>query len=395
MNEDIKQEIKEGIEAQKSGAAGAGQNPPPQPKKNLNMLQDVVTEMLPRNIKATPEPTSISPIPQDALGRPAQGTEKIPEGFLQKPIRTYESDLAEALAKKQTSSMTIAIAESKRKEDLQQKNGTNSLDEVIVVHSHHTKQIILGFLSIIFIGGGIAGGYYLYEQSAFALPPPAQQPVKSTRLIPADKQVVLTVNSAARGNAFISQVASQFQKESVPAAKMIDFMMYEVTIDTATNKSTIPVPLTISSFMQNANTSMPDVVLRSLGDKWMLGAYTEDTGDKTLFLALSTDYFQNVFAGMLGWENSMPDDLADLFNYKQKILDQNLTASNTPASYFNTQGSFSDKVIRNRDVREFRNSAGELILLYSFIDKQTLIITTTESTFSAIIDRIEKQTYVR
>ena len=403
MNEDIEQEIKDGIEAQKNAGIKTAAGADIRPKDNLNMLQDVVLGMLPDSLKGDlapkPIPTKAEDvihaqaklgIPPDSMGRPIEGAEKINSDFVQKSIRTYESDLAEALAKKQTSAMSISIAESKRKEERQKAGGEDIGEEV-----HYTKQIILAILGVIFIGGGITGGYYLYKKSAFALPPPAQKIAATTSIIPPDKQVVLTIDSSLQGDDFISQVTSQLKNGSTPSAKLVEFLMSETITDPATNKTSTPIHLTASSFLQHANASVPDVILRSLGDTWMLGAFTEDDGDKTLVMALTTDYFQNVFAGMLAWENTMPDDLENLFNYKQKVQDENANASSSVSSYFDIHGFFSDKVIRNRDVREFTDDNGQILLLYSFIDKQTLIITTTESAFADAIDRIEKETYVR
>lgn len=400
MNEDIKQEIKEGLEAKKSAETKpvVKINPEIKPVREINLLakpqqndqnalmQQVVQSMLPDDLKSSNLKSSSLPPSAPSIPGPTPEAEKLDQKFIQKPIRTYERDLAEAMAKKQTSVASIAIAENKRKEELQRKTAGSVVNVVSAVDKDsaepkkfYGKQILLGLLSIVFIGGGAMGGYYLYKKSAFAQPYVEPKPIKIPSIIPYDKEIPLSVNEATVGDQLISQIYSQINKEVASPGKILE----------------LSTGITASSFIQRTNMNMPDVILRSVTDRWMLGAYTEGDGQKTLFIGLSTDFFQNVFAGMLSWEKSMPDDLSTLFNYKQRTQREDLNASTSISSYFNIQGTFSDKVIRNRDVREFINTNGELLLLYSFINKETLIITTTESALIAGIDSIEKQTYVR
>lgn len=298
---------------------------------------------------------------------------KLNPDYVQKSIRTYESDLADVMSKKQTSTASIAIAESKKREELARKSVADGAAELqSAPWKSYGKQIIFGFLGLIFIASGAYGGYYLYEQSALAKPYVTPKAIVAPTLIPYDEQSPLAVNAQMTSGELISKIYSQINKTQTTYGKIFQILL--------TSTST---PVTASSFMRQTESNMPDVIERSLTDRWMFGFYSEGSGEKTPFIALSTDFFQNVFAGMLAWENTMPNDLSALLNYKQG------------SAYFNVHGSFIDKVIKNRDVREYVSDDGKVFILYSFIDKGTLIITTTESAFIAAIDHIEKQTYVR
>ena len=48
---------------------------------------------------------------------------------------------------------------------------------------------------------------------------------------------------------------------------------------------------------------------------------------------------------------------------------------------------FQDEELRNKDLRVFKNENGNTILLYSFLDKDTLLITGNENIFSAILGK--------
>jgi hypothetical protein len=98
---------------------------------------------------------------------------------------------------------------------------------------------------------------------------------------------------------------------------------------------------------------------------------------------------------MLKWENSMPEELADLLNYRNSIIQKDVLSTSSISQFFNLKGTFEDRTVMNRDVREFRNDSGQLLLLYSFIDKDTLIITTSEATLKSVIEKIEKLTFMR
>ena len=90
------------------------------------------------------------------------------------------------------------------------------------------------------------------------------------------------------------------------------------------------------------------------------------------FLILTNRFYDGAFLGMLEWERFILNDLAPLFLIRSTQREQ----------------SFEDAVIKNIDVRFLRNTKGEVILLYSFIDRQTIVITTDADTFAEVVERI-------
>lgn len=429
----------------------------PAPKIPDNTMQNVVQEFLPEKIKKdfvmqkNNSGQNLQDAIQSSISQTTTGDRAIPpyakteSNFVQKAIRTYESDLADALANKQTSAASIAIAENKRRE--QQLRGaippqqastapepaipprfvppippksafpitqgaplvppatqtpvprkpSAPLPQAVPAVSappvskpprnFHLKPIFLTIVSLAFIGGGIFMGYSIYEKSSYSKPVPTPATIVIQSLIPHDKQVSLTLNSH-QGSQLITSMYAELNKHTLSAGKNLELILIEKKGETSRR-------VTASEFMGKLVTNTPDIVLRSLTDRWMFGTYTEETGRVTTYMALTTDFFQNTFAGMLIWEDSLPDDLALLLNYKDRARRDELNASSTTSSYFSITGTWSDKVIRNRDVREFKNRNGELLLLYSFINKQTIVISTTESSLIGLLDRIEKDTYVR
>jgi len=56
---------------------------------------------------------------------------------------------------------------------------------------------------------------------------------------------------------------------------------------------------------------------------------------------------------------------------------------------------FVDVVIKNKDVRMLTDEYEHPILLYTFADKDTIILTTNEFTLKEILDRMTNRRFVR
>ncbi len=444
-------------------------------------MQNAVQQMLPSDLKKqfvlqkNSGTLGQEPAPQTPPSTPS--APPLDPNLIQKPMRTFESDLAEALRKKQGSASAISIAETtKRLAEMQpaveptstpqptvqrprptataptqstaipgvsislpptvasDPNGVSAeiaaalkatrptpvaepqpqpelppepapvapqkipLDSPINVPTNvafeeeprksFVKPILFTFGSLVLISAGVFAGYYYYGQiNRRAIVPVVTAPISLPSVIPYDAQYPLPITTEA-GNTLITKIYSEVNKRSVGKGNNFEITLLQTSGTTQQRMSG-------SIFISKLETRMPSVISRSLTDRFMLGIYGEDSGQKTTFLALTTDFFQNAFAGMLLWEDAgLADDLALLLNYKDRAKRDDLSTS-TPAAYFGIKGTYSDRVLRNRDVREFRNSYGELLFLYSFINKETLVITTSESAFIGIVDRIEKDSYVR
>lgn len=249
------------------------------------------------------------------------------------------------------------------------------------------KKIILFIFGIIFLGGGLFGAYYFYSKSVIATPPPKPVAVKIPSLLPSDKQLEIKFDSLTSKEIY-NKIYSNLDKQILKNNDIVEF------IPSIKNGENIEI-INSESFIKRANIDMSNQLLRSLGSKIMLGGIKDVNEGNTLFIAFTTDFFQNTYAGMLSWEKDMPDELEDLMNYRSIIEEINSNASSSLNNYFGIRGRFIDKQIKNRDVREFVHESGKSLFLYTFIDKNTLIITKTENALGNIVEKIEKQNYIR
>ncbi|MES3031439.1 MAG: hypothetical protein V4697_03445 [Patescibacteria group bacterium] len=301
-----------------------------------------------------------------------------PKVILQKPIRTYESDVADAMARKKTSVVTMAIAEAEKK------TGNESISNK--QPSYAGRKILIVLVSLIFIAVGLGGAYYLYLQSPLAPTSIAPVTMQIPSLVTPDSQKLLPLTNLSREQ-ILGAVQSAYEQSEGEVGKIYEFIPTQ-------NSGSSTLRMTAGEFIDSIYLNMPDTVKRSLTEAWMLGIYGSEA-QKVPFIIFKTDFFQNAYAGMLGWEGAMPEQMADVLGYRQRAETNRDSGTSTIASYFAIKGRFEDRIIRNRDVREFRDDTGDLLFLYAFLDESTLVIATSESVLGALIDRIDKQTYIR
>lgn len=373
------------------------------------------------------------------------------QAFL-KSIRTYESDVAEAMSKNRHSTASIALAENKRNEQVDRI--ANNPESEVANGSSALLKITMLVLGIVVAGAGVYGGYYLYMRSPLAQTrgapaPRAQQEIIS--LIPADSQSVVSItgyNSLTLERRIADEVA---RDQALGTIREIVF----AHTDASGNVARVPA-LDMINLM---GIPMPDIIVRTLSPEWMLGVHVDDLGQKHVFVALTTTFFQNTFAGMLQWEQLMPDDLKRFISRSvvdpvvsistpdleiggnlssdgaaattsdttpDGIIDSSASSiandqgttddasatttdlSSTPelqyvieepiqsvVAYVPIRGSFSDKIVRNKDVRAFITDAGQTLFVYSFIDNSTLVIASDEAVLMEIMNRLDKSIYIR
>jgi hypothetical protein len=108
---------------------------------------------------------------------------------------------------------------------------------------------------------------------------------------------------------------------------------------------------------------------------------------------------------MLQWENTMPNDLklylgviapaAISTSTTAKTGTSTETVTISPQTYTAARGQFVDRIIKNKDVREYVSSDGHVLFLYSFINNSKLLIAGNEDALIEILARLEKQAFVR
>jgi hypothetical protein len=135
--------------------------------------------------------------------------------------------------------------------------------------------------------------------------------------------------------------------------------------------------------------------------------HTISPDEKSVFVVVTTEFFQNTFAGMLQWESVMADDLkflifpddvrgvANTANQPSSGISSSTASTSGRAPLFTIRGTFEDRIVKNKDVRVFKSDNGQVLFLYSFVDNNKLVITDKEATLAEILTRLEKAASIR
>lgn len=362
------------------------------PKK----IEPVITITAPINI---PNKQNFGIPPSKQPSYPSSpGAEKTIPGLAS--IRTYEGDVAKTITARGTSAIDMAMAEKKRETG----------DENVLTNSEpptsHKKSILI-IISLVLVLAGLGGGYYLYSISPLAVVTPQVIQTKTSSLVPSDAQAIVAIDGLTAIE-IIQAIQGKISSIQNPGT-ITEIVPY--TSDLNGTKSRV----TAQQMIKILKIPAPDILIRSLTPSWMLGAFTDSNNKKNIFIVIKNNFFQNAFAGMLAWESVMPDDLKQyLFSVAPQGVSNStspsstITSSSTLAStspeaetlapvipYFTLRGQFQDKIVKNKDVREFITADGDTLFLYSFIDNNRMVISANENTLAEIILRLEREAYVR
>ncbi len=299
----------------------------------------------------------------DKVAIPVQVKETTPEEIQPKnnpdtkAIRTFRLDTAQAIQGQKTSMVKMVIAEQQKKTER---------GEVPTETSTNKKPIIFVLLGISLVLIISVAVYVYFPQTSqdgkSAITPKQSSILTSTKTIDisAQKDSTLFDEIAQRTPTLTGTV------ESITAFRLID----------PETKKVIPVEDVIAE----STLSAPDIFIRSLAPEYLFGVYFKE--GNTPFAVLKNTFFQNAFAGMLAWENTLEEDWRPIINSEHpgpKILEK----------------TFSDALIQNKQVRILKDTTGKELLLYTFTDQNTLLITTNREALEALIAKLTVVKVVR
>ncbi len=122
-------------------------------------------------------------------------------------------------------------------------------------------------------------------------------------------------------------------------------------------------------FVSKVKWSMPSALVRSLSSEFLTGV-TASVSKPEFFAILKVKDYGIAFRDMLGWEDDMVLDFAPI-----------IFASTTAVSDF----EWNDLIVKNKDARALYYS-GKIRLIYTFINQNTVLITESESSMTALVN---------
>lgn len=276
-----------------------------------------------------------------------------------KVLRTYTSDMAEAIRDNEMSVIKIAMAEKEKREQeeiYQKAEGTP------------TTKILFVVGGIILIAVAIFGSYYLVQKKKEKEIPKNTITNIETFISYDSKSYIDTTNIND-----VIELRDSIQKEQQDSSVKALFLTKKTDVT-----STL---ITTKDLFSLINSSAPSALTRSISDKFLLGRFLDpnaiENSKNPMFLILQTNDYPLAYASMLDWEETMLKDLYIFFNI-------NISQSNN--SLF--QKKWNDIIINNKDARILYGEKGEGILYYVFIDKNNFVISNNINALKEIMSRL-------
>ncbi len=353
------QAIKESIAREKNLL-----NPDETTKKTLPGDPLFAPNVIKSQEKSSEEITAETTRTQEAISRGLEKAEVAGKKQILKSLRTFQSDIADAMQTQQPSMVQKVLAEHHTNEDKKEK---------VILTKKKNSAFFAGAIALVILGTGVLtlGGWYWYTHTATINPAKndisvptlffteTKKEMQSDGLETTDLRNTIgrTITST---DLFIDSIAQIYVTETLPPATSKD--------------SPTKVVVSTERLLSLINSSIPSWLTRSLGPVYMLGVHVWNGNQPFFVFTTTTELFDNTFSGMLKWEPTMARDLFPVFGIKQDSL--------------LLEKPWEDMIIKNRDVRTLTDPSGNIVLLYTFYDRQTLIITTSPDTMDEIVQRI-------
>lgn len=145
-------------------------------------------------------------------------------------------------------------------------------------------------------------------------------------------------------------------------------------------------PIGIKELLGIIAPQAPQELMRVLDEEYFLGIHSFD--ENQAFLLLKVDSYEVAYRAMLDWERTLKSDLSPLFsrNPSPHLTESFVPLGTTTPQFLQT--SFVDRVVENRDTRAIQNEAGDLLLLWTFLGRNIVLITTNEFTLREVLSRL-------
>jgi hypothetical protein len=298
------------------------------------------------------------------------------------PLETYKSDIERVVQEKNISMVSIAAAEAVRRGSAAESETVG--DAAGEKRSRLTTWLMVagGMIFIVAASGALAWAVYRPAPAAQAPQAPA------STLISTDGTQTIVMPPGEKRDALMTDLEAAREQTALSLGLISRLWVAEPTTTTQGNTlEDVPPQTLLSTLAPDA----PPELVRAIEPDYLLGVHVYD-GNQAL-LIFKVDSYEQAYAGMLAWEPAMHSDLLPLFQYTppQHIPEENAASSSPTAGppQLTGQSGFVDRVVENHDARVIQNQYGDISLLWTFLDKSTLVITTTDATLREIISRIQ------
>lgn len=284
------------------------------------------------------------------------------------PFRSMRSDTIDVVHGHKKSLAQMVVAAQKKKRERQKHVRAKTKEKL------STKRILLSTIILLALTGlialiGVQVGNYLEDQKTRIV-------IDVPYMVFPNSQVELAIGGVERSG-FVEAINTTLDARNAPknALTHIYFTSKQPGEGGGWFGDDIGEVLPPEHILKLSGDTIPSYVVNSLGDAYMFGIYGVSANRFAPFLLLEINNYETAFAGMLAWEKNLENDLTILFKLRHSGV----------------QSTFTDMLLSNTDTRHLETRQGETALLYSFLDKETLLITTSKEALAVILERYQNK----
>lgn len=276
------------------------------------------------------------------------------------PVRTFSTDLADAVRTHGGSVVRVAIAEEEKHRREYEDTSIKS-----------KKNITFVVVSIILLVAGVGAVVWAYTHRQQALTVAPLVVVTPESLVAADLHETIDITGMQTVDLYgaIRKIADEPRTQEGQIANI------------ALVKSTGPTPTrpNIGEVFSALGTHAPDELVRALKPDFMLGTYLY-ANQNNLFLVIHGSAHDYVLSGMLKWEPYLFSDMVPLFAIDTHTMTRSQIETMT----------FVPSIIANQDARAALGADGKPLLYYAFLNQNTVIIATDSKTLIQAIAKFKR-----
>lgn len=351
--------------------------PPLQPQKEVERAWPDIPTPTPSFAPAA-ETAPVERIPPVARAAAPDAPEK---------LHTYKSDFADRIDKKEATTFSVLAA--------QQEAGATPVPQALTKNTKGNKRMLAAIASGVLLLVLAAGGVYATYRFVLTMRDTPVTSITVPSIIFADEYKEIK----GTGRALMEALAASANDTLVSGNVLVTYVAEPI----AGEKGTLLTKAAQGGVLVRAlELEAPDILLRNIAPESTVGIV--HAGSETrAFFALRVDSFERTYAGMLTWEPVMqrqldllyppyPAESAPVPVVATTTATSTLAATTTPSSepvQAAVLTRFADTIVANHDVRVLRDTAGKSVLLYGYVDKQTLILARDELAFETLAARLK------
>lgn len=321
-------------------------------------------------------------LPHTEAPKPVKPPEQKKEQSKVRALETYQGDIEGLVENKNVSVVSIAAAEATRRAQASEANTqTNSGTPAGPPNPLGGRIVMLaGGLILTTAAVGLVLFLFLRPSPSVSVNEPTASP-----FILVDDTKGIAIDESRLTHAVLISALQQLNTDITLTLGLVG-RLYPTTITTDTDGNSVYTPLGATQFFSLMAPGAPVELARTMEEPYLLGIHVFD--GHQAFLILTVDSYEQAFSGMLRWEATMRNDLGVLFvrTPRPRIPEEGIASSTPTTGPINT--GFVDAVVENHDARVVKNENGDLLLLWTFLDKNTLLITTNEYTLRELLTRL-------